>query len=301
MRECPTVSILTFCSHPSLSYGALLVFKTIRTGFPTARIEVFDNGSHPDVACQIRAEAERVGARFEAMAPRHYADHLEWVLFGRPHDLGPLVLVDPDVVFWESVEGWDFRDALAAGRLIPEQRDGRVASLARLHPSLFWVPDVGRLRAAAQSLVDPVGGTLQADGGRFVFRDTLASLYEALRDEFQPFGEGHLDAYDHLFYGSHMPLMAGCAHEGFDAIADGHAAAAAGDITALRGIWRAQDEYFRREHRIGRRDRMAGALAAAVELQDRQGMGYSDEQIAGAMQGLALRVSQPRRTRARAA
>lgn len=30
----------------------------------------------------------------------------------RGHDGSPLVLVDPDVAFWRSVEGWNFDGAL---------------------------------------------------------------------------------------------------------------------------------------------------------------------------------------------
>ncbi|MEO6447712.1 MAG: hypothetical protein ABIO42_00555, partial [Burkholderiaceae bacterium] len=49
------MTILTYCAHPALAYGTLLVFKTLRVGFPTARVEVYDNGSHPDVVGQIGA------------------------------------------------------------------------------------------------------------------------------------------------------------------------------------------------------------------------------------------------------
>ncbi len=71
----PTVTILTYCAHPSLAYGTLLVFKNLRTGFPTARVEVYENGSHPEVREHIVRASADVGASFEALPPKHYADH----------------------------------------------------------------------------------------------------------------------------------------------------------------------------------------------------------------------------------
>jgi hypothetical protein len=99
----PLVTILTFCAHPSMAYGTMLIFKTVRVGFPNARIEVFDNGSHPEVVGLIARAAADVGATFQARAPRHYADHYEWLLLEREHDDRPLVLVDPDVIFFGNV------------------------------------------------------------------------------------------------------------------------------------------------------------------------------------------------------
>lgn len=299
----PLVSILTFCPHPSLAYGTLLVFKTLRRGFPTAQVEVFDNGSHPGVLPEIKRAAAAIGATFEALQPRHYADHYEWLLLKREYDARPLVLLDPDVIFWESVEGWNFGESLAAGRLIPRQKEGKYDVLPRLHPSLFWVPDVARLRAAwsqqtsIDGIDDAIGCRFEPKGGRVLLHDTLEPLFAGLRNRCFAFREQELDCYDHLFHGSHLPINAGCEHPGFEAIVDGHLAAAAGDLERVRGIWRSQERYFLSEHIVVRREseRMRGAVASAKALQERQGADFDDQQLGMAMQGLGLRMTLQRR------
>lgn len=303
-KGAPLVSILTFCPHPSLAYGTLLIFETLRVGFPSAQVEIFDNGSHPDVQARIANAADGVGAAFQAMSPRHYADHYEWLLFRRDHDARPLVLLDPDVIFWESVEGWEFGEAVAAGRLIPQQKEGPYDVLPRLHPSLFWVPDVGRLRSAwarrdpADQVGDAIGGLSEAKDGRVLLHDTLEPLYTALRNQCVAFGERELDCYDHLFYGSHLPITAGCEHPGFEVIAEGHLAAAAGDLASIRGIWRAQERYFSSEHAIVRSksERMQGAVVSAKALQERQGVAFNDQELQMAMRGLSLRMTSQSRS-----
>ena len=82
------VHVLTYCAHPTSAYGSLQVFDSIRTGFPNARIEVYDNGSCPEVLPLIRDAARRVDAEFHAMAGRFYAEHLRWEQLERPHAEG---------------------------------------------------------------------------------------------------------------------------------------------------------------------------------------------------------------------
>ncbi len=300
----PRVTILTYCAHPALAYGTLLVFKTIRTGFPDARIEVFDNGSCAEIRDQVGEAAAAVGAEFTAMAPRHFADHYRWLLLEREHDGGSLVIVDPDVIFWERVDGWKFGDAVMAGRLIPSMVKDGLVGLPRLHPSLLWVPDVARLRAEVQRLAvgsfawDGIGQRTGFVNGQRFFWDTLAGLYQAMPHMCMPFREEHLDGYDHLFYGSHLPFIdAVLGAEGFDPIRVGHQAAASGQLEQLRGIWRAQEAFF--ANRI--ETTAAGAsgqpyqvrqavLAAAQCAQQWQGLAFDAESLAAGLGGLGARL-----------
>ena len=71
----PTVVILTYCEHPSLAYGTLMVFDTLRVGFPTFNIVVIDNGSHPDVVPQIKNAAERARASFTPTERHNFIEH----------------------------------------------------------------------------------------------------------------------------------------------------------------------------------------------------------------------------------
>ena len=252
-RTAPIVHVLTHCAHEVLAYGTLLVFPTLRTGFPTARIEVVDNGSCPEMVPRIRAAAEAAGASFEARPLVHYSEHWRHNLFARDWGEGnaPVVFVDPDVVFWESCEGWDFGDALMAGRLIPElPRSLNGLHAARLHPSLLWVPSMKHLRSEfarrlpseAAGRWNCIGPASEQDGDIVRTYDTLAPLYRALQDACTAFDAVHLDAYDHLFLGSHLP--AAVMGSPSDVLIESHRAAAQGDVASLRGLWRRQNDTF---------------------------------------------------------
>jgi hypothetical protein len=298
----PTVTILTYCAHPFLAYGTLLVFKSVRVGFPAARIEVFDNGSHPEVKERIRAAAAGIGAGYHDLAPRHYTEHYCWLL-AEQTEFDSLVIVDPDVVFWSEVEHWQFADALMAGRLMPSRSTDLGMCLPRLHPSLLWVPDVARLRAqmakSTQAIYAHDGFFTQRSnhiGGRAVFWDTLAGLYQAFPDQCHAFTESELDCYDHLFYGSHLPLTATVCGVGFDSIVDGHQAAATGNLEALRGIWRKQQAYFE-QYQLLREECASDAIAAALTgscrlVQRWQAMTYSDGELLGAMVTVGKRIAE---------
>ena len=236
----PTVVILTYCEHPSLAYGALMVFDTLRVGFPTFDVVVVDNGSHPDVVPQIQAAAEKSGAMFTPMARHDFMEHYRWWLCEQELS-NSIILLDPDVVFWQNVEDWEF-DGAIAGRLIPDLKMGAITSMSRLHPSHAWIPDVKRLRALGVSV------ELRHEDGKFF--DTLASIYQEHPNECQPFTEQQLDCYDHLFYGSHLPAIEPRLNDN-DLTFDAHRCAAAGDLQSLKGIWRKQDEYFQSDANMG--------------------------------------------------
>ena len=238
----PIVSILTYCAHPALAYGTLMVFKTLRIGFPTAKVEVYDNGSDPEVRDQIMRACAEVDADFTSMTPRHWSRHIAHQLLDREDDGSPLVLVDPDVAFWSSVEGWDFGDALMAGRLMREVHAGPLVSRARLHPSMLWVPSLGRLREVLRP--DEIAQRLEPRPGRLEFFDTMAVAHARLGDRCAAFAPEHLDCFDHLFFGCHLPAIDKHLSRTDSVIHRCHRAAAAGDLAAIRGAWREQDAYF---------------------------------------------------------
>ena len=289
----PTVAILTYCAHPALAYGTLLTFKTLRRGFPTARVEVYDNGSHPDVRELIMKACADVDATFVGMAPIYWAAHYRWLLHSRPHDGEPLVLVDPDVVFWKSVEDWDFGDALMAGRLMASVRGSQLESHARLHPSLLWIPDVDRVRHALAA--DGIAPRLEVMNGKVHLWDTFSMGYERNAPSCAAFTEYHLDSFDHLFFGCHLPIIDAQVGASFDVIRDGHAAAAAGNWPALRGAWRGQEAYF---NGTGFAKGMEGRALTVAErqlqcmqgIQKRQGMEYPAGELHAAVAALERRV-----------
>lgn len=299
----PTVSILTYCAHPAVAYGTLLIFKTLRVGFPTARIEVFDNASHADVCTQIKAAAAACDASFTALPARSHAAHLRWLLEEREPPEGPLVIVDPDVIFWRSLEQWDFGAALMAGRLMPAMGKRELVSVPRLHPSLLWVPTVARLREAMathrtqwadmERSWDGVAPHLARVGDRLFFFDTMARAHAALERRCHAFDAGELDAYDHLFFGSHLPTMDARLGPEFEAIVAAHRHAAAGDLQQLRGIWRRQAAFFEdgvTSARPGTSSIEDEMLQSVSRIQEWQGLQFDAAPLASAMSDMTSRV-----------
>lgn len=248
------VFVITHCRDMDLLYGSTLVFGSLRKGFPTATITVFDNGSLPEARLEIRKLAESVGANFpyfDEPAPHH--DLIAGLAASTP---GPAVFVDPDVVFWEQVEHWEFPGNLAAGRLIPEFDDPYSGCLTapRLHTSLLWIPDTQVLLAAVgrvQSLyfdfdaLTPYTFRDRAHPNLWRRFDTGASMYAAFKDDVYVFGERELEAYDHLFCGSHLPLVAPhLPREVAQLWGSAHEAARSGELSRLKGMYRQQQAFF---------------------------------------------------------
>lgn len=304
-RQLPIVHVLTYCAHPTSAYGSLMVFDTIRTGFPSAPIEVWDNGSCAEVVPDIESAAQKVCARFTSLTSRHYSDHLRWVLLERPHPkCVPLVLCDPDVVFWESVEGWDFGQALMAGRLMPLMQHSGFIAMQRLHPSLLFIPDVHELRRAVKAADarafgwDAIGPRTSWVNGQPHFWDTLSDLFNALCAGCVAFGEAELNAYDHLFFGTHLVMLGALRADGLrDLCTEAHAHAATGNAQALRGIWRRQQVFFETAHpgipeRPSNQKINADMLAMLGTMSKWSDKTYSDAELRGALERTAQSICQ---------
>lgn len=276
-----TVVILTYCEHPALAYGSLMVFETLRVGFPTAEVLVVDNGSHPDVVPLIAKAAQDAGCSFVPASRKHFSAFHRWLLLEQD-SMKSVVLLDPDVVFWGSVEDWHF-DGVMAGRLIPDLYNYGVTSLSRLHPSHLWVPSVAKLRLALNNLnangFDPFRQFSAPANGKMYFWDTGAGMYQALASQCKSFTEAQLDCYDHLFYGSHLPVIQPALNDN-GVTYTAHQAAARGDLDALKGIWREQDKHFKtqRQKPLSGEKLMEEMIDACTVLGKAQGVesGYAD-------------------------
>jgi hypothetical protein len=249
------VVVITHCKDASVLYGNTLIFKTIRTGFPTADVAVIDNASLPEVRPLIREQAEKAECGFfqeDHQAP-HYERLESIILWGRERQ-EPLIICDPDVVFWERCEDWDFGDHLLAGRLIPKFlcEVCNCITYPRLHTSFLWIPKPDVLankivqtasRYVESNLVMPY--MFRGEDGIWYRYDTLASLYSVFKDETYHFGERELNSFDHLLLGCHVDAIASHLNEAFRKTLMGHHALAKSDYRKLKGIWRVQEDYFR--------------------------------------------------------
>jgi hypothetical protein len=248
------VRILTFCGNREALYGAVMVFKTIRTGFPTAEILVLDNAGK--CASEIHKAATDAGCEYHRLETQ--IEHGDFIERAIRNASGPLAIVDSDVVFWKNVEDWTFGDALIAGRYIPKYFEMILGgiSMARVHPSFYFIPDAERLAGAMDGInIKTSGGfyfhpfhptAVVVDGERHVY-DTGACAYSLLRDGFAHFTPEHLDAYDHLACGANFDWARGYMDGGvLKAMDRVHKAAREGDLEKIRGFWRLQERFFAR-------------------------------------------------------
>lgn len=247
----PDVFILTFCKNIDQLYGSLLVFKTLRDGFPHATVSVCDNASIPDAVCEIKRAAQVTGCLFHQF--QHEVLHPDFLLACLSNGTSQrVVFLDPDVVFWKSVEDWEF-EGLVAGRRIPLFFDEytQCVTVPRLHTSMLFVQDRKRLRhhiAEIQHLrfdFHPFRPVMVPQGKTWVRYDTGATLFHAMPEEMQPFRHEHLESYDHLFCGTHFDhvrqFISPTDRATWQALHDG----VQKDYRCLKGAWETQEAYFR--------------------------------------------------------
>jgi hypothetical protein len=244
------VYIVTWCKQVESLYGTILVFPTLRVGFPTAEINVVDNASLDAVRQLLRSQAEMCGAAFtELTQEKPHHELIEQILESQAE--GAAIFVDPDVCFWKSVEEWRF-DALMAGRLLPKYACEYTACIThpRLHTSFLWIPDVRSLRDAIRVVrarffdFHPFRPIMCRLGGVWQRWDTGASLYAALPERMHPFTARELEAYDHLFCGTHLGEVAAKVRPDYALLFERMHKHIRSDHRSLKGAWRIQDDYF---------------------------------------------------------
>ena len=243
--------VITFCRKPELFYGTSLVFATLRVGFPNAHVTVVDNGSIAWAVPRIKELAETVSGEFLHLEELPHAEIIKELILKQRH---PFVILDPDIVFWDRMDGCD--DALLSGRLIPEFADPYTGCLThpRLHTSFLKIndpkalQDIYRTTRTEKFEWEPFHPLMYETPSGWRRYDTLASFYASIRDRCHAFTDDELDSYDHLFCGSHMdvviPRLGFAKPEVLLWMLDIHNRVKGGDTNALRGAWKEQDRFF---------------------------------------------------------
>lgn len=254
----PTVHILASCLDLALLPSTLLVFKTLRIGFPTAKVVVWCNGLAGEADDAVKQAAHEVGAYAtytgSVIAPQV---HGQWMADRIEYESGPLVFVDTDMVFHAPVEGWRFETGIA-GRYLRRYLCPftRCVTEPRLHTSLLFV-DPDKLRGE----MDVYGDTFHESpfnplvdlwpavtlpertraGVVNHFYDTACLAYQAVGGT--SFTPSQLDAYDHLFAGTYLNALAPALT---DCDLSALHAAAHRDPASIRGAWRSQNDWYAR-------------------------------------------------------
>jgi hypothetical protein len=95
----PRVHILATCRNPELLPATLLVFKSIRVGFPTAEIHVVYNNLSLEHEGILNGENRNYHA--ETILPlTSTIIHHEWITLLLEHETEPFFICDTDMVFW---------------------------------------------------------------------------------------------------------------------------------------------------------------------------------------------------------
>ena len=241
------VYVLTYCKDIQQLYGAMLVFDTIRVGFPTAEIIVVDNNSISDAVIEIEKAADKVNAKFIKLEKEvFHHEYLRFIL-NSENDEAQIYIIDPDVIFWENVETFT-TNKLMAGRLIPEFFDAYtdVLTKARIHTSFLHIPSVNLLRDRINIMenkyrTDLIKYITLKTNDEWVMWDTFAQVFECLHSDIEVFTEEKNECFEHIFCGSHLNLLA-----------KRHCNTRMHDIhrlsvenpEELKGVWKEQHEFF---------------------------------------------------------
>lgn len=262
------VHILVTCRKAELLPASTLVFKTLRTGFPTAHVTAWLNCA-PDHDCgkviteaMLAAKVDSYGWEPRQAITLPTTEHHRWINELIETEQEPFWICDTDISFWGKVQDWTF-DAPLAGRLTPQFkcRFANAITRPRLHTCLMKIDPVrvrervekyGRQfpdayctpRPTLAELVWPryVPWLNAAYSGRVnYFHDTCCLLYQAIGG--QAFTPQQNESFDHMGSGTLSDLVAPCypehrLRESHFAIFENH--------ELLKGAWRKQCEFYER-------------------------------------------------------
>ena len=252
----PTVHILATVRKPELLPAALLVFRTLRTGFPDAPVCVWGNGLEPWAAEAVAYTAAGRGCEFRNLPKTSHDEWIETLLQAANE---PFWICDTDMVLFGEMKAP--KATLFAGRYEPEFVEEWTGTrhMERLHTCLMWLNPVP-LRCAIREYMGkipaPWGNTAQFTLVRqtFVpltkrqtlFYDTCAGLYHALGGtRFTPAQDA---AFEHLYCGTYADLVTAPSLKDLRAV---HAQVYA-NPQAARGLKAQLDDYFARHKPKGK-------------------------------------------------
>ena len=215
------VHILCTVRKPELLPAALLVFRTIRVGFPKAKIVVWGNGLEPACANFIDFAASLVGGTFQMLKP---TSHDAWIEALVMNERDPFWICDTDMVFFDMVEHFfDYPgETLYAGRLEPAWHESwnNCDKPERLHTCLQWF-NPAALRGAMQRWCrQRVSALLSTSQLPFIRQCIIPgrdgnTLYDTTTGLWQagfgtPFNDEQNSAFEHLHAGTYIDDVGRC-------------------------------------------------------------------------------------------
>lgn len=250
-----TVHILASCRNLNLVDATLVVFKTIRVGFPNAEIIVWLNPMHMEAKLLTINAARSVGATVcdsGIYKPMRHDEWIEWIFGER---IAPFWICDTDMAFFGQCEGWFAQNTLMAGRYIPAFRDpfSKTIHRDRLHTCLMWL-NPEEIRSALQNWSRRFPESWMAPKVEFFrqtywptrnketeFGDSCSGLWHTIGGT--PFSVELNTCFEHLNCGTYSDLIGKSL--GGESWMDGHRRFCS-DPLSVRGIQLAQAEFYRK-------------------------------------------------------
>lgn len=235
--------------------ASLLVFRTLRTGFPTMDVSVTleDSGEYNGTPLAEMIDRYANGVRVVQHVTPRCREHWEWAADEVENSDAPFILCDTDMVFLGDVENhlYAIRDqnARLAGEFIPTHRvpESNYVTMERLHTALMLI-DPAYWQLFAQSREDELPRTASQSALQWLFypalykhqRQTL--LYDTSAWAYHyapsvPFHENLLDRFEHLGGATYKSVTPGFAADAefFDAVYE--------DPSIARGLRSKQRNY----------------------------------------------------------
>ncbi len=231
--------------------GSVMVFDSIRKGFPTSSIHLQLNSVLPEAYDAILNKVERLdSAILFRLEP---TIHHDWIRSLIESESDPFWICDTDVMFWDSVEEWRPKEAAIMGRRIPQFFDEFTGAItrARLHPSLMYIDPLLLKQKVVEwrrqftdtpfnPLADVINPLMVAWKEKAYFYDTMSMLYNAIGG--QPFTDDQLDCYDHMNFGTIEDLVLPLLKDGV--FMRGLRQSIYKNPIKGRGMWRIQEQYY---------------------------------------------------------
>lgn len=254
------VHILATVNQPEDLARATLVYRTLRTGFPTADIHVFENRIHWDCFEAYLLLAQGARAKFHrrsAVGVYKLHDFIEEqtdYTSTPPYDR--IVFCDPDVIFYENMEPSFAGDYLMKGMYIPAHVNEvyRAKEASRLHTSLLAIGSLHKMKETLEAKYfigdfSPIGHmnpwrpSLVVDNGLRLYWDTASTVFHTVGG--LAFLPEERDMYTHLHASTWLPQVARHMSSGSTLLQLHQQALTSPE--SLRGLWKRQEKYYK-EH-----------------------------------------------------
>jgi hypothetical protein len=244
---------MTYCKQEYSLQGNITTLHTLRKGFPGNRVVLTDNASYPGAREIFKRMCQENDFEYRQLDIE--IAHSTFLYQTIKQACGPIVILDPDVIFWDSCEGFINKlspGILLKGRHIPNFRivtgPSRVVLFAeRIHTSFMVIPDPVALQEIILSWAKRKVYLFDFRPGH----DTGSLLFSKAKEKILPFTADELDCYDHVFVGTQTAeqLSSPCARIILEEFKEIYSiikhAKNADDYSEIKGAWRVQEEFFK--------------------------------------------------------